>query len=423
MKLHNQFLRGWLRHRSTTLMFAVGSIGAFGIACSAGHEKGGTDDLVPDSASADTKDDGGGLQLEGGGLDDIKPEVYLDPEKDNDGDGWLFKEDCDDGNKEVNPGAYEVAGDGVDNDCDGMVDNPEPDCDTLGIKYDTSSAMDLAKAMGLCRTTLAGATGKDKRWGVIKAELLSADGVSKPDPIQWGVLKTFGPNVKPRQGKNFVLLSSGTARTPDYPGFITPLSPSWSAGNSVSPPAGFPKNAIGCTEPFDKNVNDSANLKLTIRVPTNAHAFLYDLDFYSSEYITFVCTSYNDSFVALLDSKAPLDPKFNKNISFDSKGNPVSVNNAFFEVCTPGSKGGKSFTCAKGTKELEGTGFWDAGRPTENGATSWLQTKAPVIPGETITIQFMVWDTGDHILDSSVLIDNWRWDAKGTTAPTTDRPK
>jgi hypothetical protein len=194
-------------------------------------------------------------------------------------------------------------------------------------------------------------------------------------------------------------------------------------GSSVAPPTGFPKNAIGCAEPFDKNVNDSVNLKLTIRVPTNARAFLYDLDFYSSEYITFVCTSYNDSFVALLDTKVPLKKEFNKNISFDSKGNPVSVNNAFFEVCTKGTKGGTSFTCPKGTKELEGTGFWDPSRPTENGATSWLETKAPVEPGETITIQFMVWDTGDHILDSSVLLDNWRWDAKPTTGPTTDRPK
>ncbi len=52
-----------------------------------------------------------------------------------------------------------------------------------------------------------------------------------------------------------------------------------------------------------------------------------------------------------------------------------------------------------------------------------MQTKAPVVPGETITIQFIIWDTGDHVLDSSVLVDNWKWDAAGTTAPVTDRPK
>jgi hypothetical protein len=35
----------------------------------------------------------------------------------------------------------------------------------------------------------------------------------------------------------------------------------------------------------------------------------------------------------------------------------------------------------------------------------------------------MIWDTGDHILDSTVLLDDFKWDAKGTTAPVTDRPK
>ena len=110
-------------------------------------------------------------------------------------------------------------------------------------------------------------------------------------------------------------------------------------------------------------------------------------------------------------------------ICLQAGGNPVSVNNRFFEVCTPGTKGSKTFACAKGTKELEGTGFWDPSRPTENGATSWLETKAPVVPGETITIQFMIWDTGDHILDSTVLLDNFVWDAAPTTGPVTDRPK
>jgi hypothetical protein len=124
-----------------------------------------------------------------------------------------------------------------------------------------------------------------------------------------------------------------------------------------------------------------------------------------------------------------LDPKNAGNISFDSKGSPINVNSGFFEVCKPGTSdtGGKTFACAKGTKELEGTGFWPAsdpfiGEPT-NGATGWLETAAPVIPGETITLQFMIWDTGDHVLDSTVLLDDFKWDAKGTTAPVTDRPK
>jgi hypothetical protein len=31
------------------------------------------------------------------------------------------------------------------------------------------------------------------------------------------------------------------------------------------------------------------------------------------------------------------------------------------------------------------------------------------MPSETITIQFIIWDTGDWNYDSSVLLDNWAW--------------
>lgn len=39
-------------------------------------------------------------------------------------------DDCDDGNADVNPGAEEVCGDGVDNDCDGTEDGEDDDQDT-----------------------------------------------------------------------------------------------------------------------------------------------------------------------------------------------------------------------------------------------------------------------------------------------------
>ena len=31
------------------------------------------------------------------------------------------------------------------------------------------------------------------------------------------------------------------------------------------------------------------------------------------------------------------------------------------------------------------------------------------VPGETIEIQFMVWDAGDHNVDSLVLLDKFKW--------------
>jgi len=52
--------------------------------------------------------------------------------------------------------------------------------------------------------------------------------------------------------------------------------------------------------------------------------------------------------------------------------------------------------------------------PDNAGATRWLTTTAPVVPGETITLRFVIWDTSDMQLDSLVLIDNFRWHAEGS---------
>jgi len=53
---------------------------------------------------------------------------------DADGDGYLDEacggDDCDDGDPDVAPGTVEAAcDDGVDNDCDGVIDGDDPDCD------------------------------------------------------------------------------------------------------------------------------------------------------------------------------------------------------------------------------------------------------------------------------------------------------
>jgi len=78
--------------------------------------------------------------------------------------------------------------------------------------------------------------------------------------------------------------------------------------------------------------------------------------------------------------------------------------------------------------ELQGTGFFITGdnecgqTDSGGGATGWLTTQAPVTPGETITLQFMIWNTGDQAYDSSVLIDNWQWVPSATSVSTTRPP-
>jgi hypothetical protein len=155
------------------------------------------------------------------------------------------------------------------------------------------------------------------------------------------------------------------------------------------------------------------NLRLTIRVPTNALSFSYQFRFFSAEYWTYSCTSFNDFYLALLTTKANGIPA-DHNISFDSKNNPVSVNNGFFDVCV--KKG--CYSCPLGTQALQGTGM-EIGNT--GGATAWLKTTAPIVPGETMVLELMVFDVSDGILDSLSLLDAFDWSidasAVGTGPP------
>jgi hypothetical protein len=89
----------------------------------------------------------------------------------------------------------------------------------------------------------------------------------------------------------------------------------------------------------------------------------------------------------------------------------------------------KTSICPGGPAELAGTGFGDRevygyceGETLGGGATGWLTTQAPVQPGETITLELMIADTGDAILDSSILLDNFRWQESETTTGTSRPP-
>ena len=94
---------------------------------------------------------------------------------------------------------------------------------------------------------------------------------------------------------------------------------------------------------------------------------------------------------------------------------------------------GKS-VCAGGTGELAGTGFARLSRrlrktatatvskTSSGGATGWLTSQAPVNAGETITIEFIIWNTGDENYDSSVLLDHLTW-VPGAVVAGTTRPR
>lgn len=391
----------FLRSRLAFVVFPVLLGAATVVACSEAEKRSGFDG---------TNGSSGGTGSSGGfGTQDGGANIGCAPNKDN----------------------YDIPGNNCDDDDDGTADNP-PSCDD-GIARG-GDAEEFAKAIGIC--TMAA----DKGYGLVKATYTK--GYNRPNGAninQHGILPKFGDVITPREGTRIGVLSTGYAG--EYNGSGTKRfneTQDWSDNGSDDPgvaPPSFPKPAQDC--PIDSSVYDLIAVKLELKAPRNGKGVKFDFNFFTSEWPGYVCSKFNDSFIAFLTAEG-FNNGLGDNISFDANNNPLSVNNNFFDRCTPnvatgcqfGSKAGTS-TCAAGPAELAGTGFGATGQwcapfgsdtSTAGGATGWLTTQAPVTPGETFTLEFMIWDTGDGALDSSVLIDNFTW-SENQVAAQTDRPK
>jgi len=383
----------------------------------------------------------------------VEPCVPDKPD-DMDCDGWTPAEgDCCDNcfkcgsPASVNPGAFEYLGNSEDDDCDpsSLDSQPPSDCTDPPLATPTST-IELVKAIDLCQFTSENPPLGQKKWGVISSSLLLADGSNAmvPKDLQVGVLADYGPYVKPIKGATLAALSSGTARDETDPSHKYPQNgpnPAVQIGNfdamtAVPVPADYlaanggklpsPANCPPCSGPDCTTAFDSVNFKVRIRVPTNAKSFSYRLKSYSAEYPEYTCQQFNDFFITRLKTNwlpdpngDPNDPKnqplpADRNIAIDAFNNPISVNNAFYDVCFP-YLGAPPDACSSGTLELVGTGMggWN-GDLKDGGGTVWLTNGANVIPGETIEIEFIIFDAGDHKVDSIVLLDYFRWGLQPT---------
>ena len=162
-----------------------------------------------------------------------------------------------------------------------------------------------------------------------------------------------------------------------------------------------------------------------IQTPTNAKSLSFSLDFYTYEFPNYICDVYNDFFVAVLSPKPA--GQSDGNVSYDEKGNTISVNAGFLQVCHPQkASNGVFFDCPLGPEQLAGTGFDIDGfgfESTNSAATGWLRTTTLLeSPGLPITLDFAVWDSGDGYLDSTVLIDDFRFGLEETPTQTEPIP-
>lgn len=315
-----------------------------------------------------------------------------------------------------------------------------PPCDA-GLPTQPADPKDYAKALDLCSVVAPGAQTS----GLVGASLSKVDGTGSPAVSSHAVRPHFGSGTQPRFGTSIVMLSSGSAagsgdvspafvafEPGDNHGISSALPADWLAanGNAIPRPPACPAVPVSLAR-------DPVMLTLNVRVPGNAHSFSIDVNYFGADFPEWVCSSLNDVFVALLDSSYnglpsnPVDKNLAVSAEPGSLGLPLGAymayaNTGLFRQCVNGHMGCESGsvaaqinTCAS-TAGLALTGM-DTAHPgacdpnsTVGGGTGWLVMRGNVVPGETMTLRFALWDSGDGFSDSLVLLDHFRWSPLAT---------
>ena len=288
--------------------------------------------------------------------------------------------DCYDGSPDVNPGALEDPGDGVDNDCDGEIDEamvcPGP---CTGHTVDAYLC-----ALEMCFGPL------------IQSAAFSSPSGANTDPA-WHAVSHFGNtnnDLAPWAGVSYGLLAAGNATGTSHSGGL--------GGSGISDPYA----SDGYT------TYDNIEFKSVITAPANAVGFSIDYIFFSEEYEEYIGSPYNDKFYVFL--KAPQTTGNQKIvINYAACSNPgayfdfeengqkwcyVAINTAFSEPCS------------NPATNISGTGF-ECGPPNDayGSSTGWLVTQWPIQGGETFELTFHIHDASDAIFDSEVILDNFHW--------------
>ncbi len=233
-------------------------------------------------------------------------------------------------------------------------------------------------------------------------------------------LGTYNPAPYPSlEGEKIVIMSSGNAQQLTVPGAYASTAQPGNDPLNLPPP--MVTNAVGaqdCTaNPALVGTGDCSNtildqwsqgsgaydyaeMRITGEVPTGASGFAYNLAFFSTEYPVFYQSSFNDMYIAWLESDL-----WTGNVSFDEMGHPISLNAGFLDYKDASNPYDCPDPCT--APELQGTAMQG------HAGTKWLTTTAGVIPGEDFTLIFAIFDLSDNILDSVVILDNFQWNCDG----------
>jgi hypothetical protein len=295
--------------------------------------------------------------------------------------------DCDDTNAEVNPGMVEKGFDGLDNDCNGVIDGVggefEPDCAGQQCTGHTVDA--YLCSLDVCYDDL-----------LVSAAFSSPSGASI-DPA-WQAVSHFGNawnDLAPWAGNSYALLAAGQATGTSHSGGL--------GGFSVADP--YAKDGY--------QTYDNVEFTMVLHAPLGALGFSIDYIFFSEEYEEYIGSSFNDKFYIFLTAPVTTQGQkivvnhtacSNPNAYFDfvdGEGNKqcyVAINTAFSEPCS------------NPATNISGTGYeCGPGGSSAGSSTGWLSTSWPIEAEETFTLTFHIHDASDQIYDSEVILDNFKW--------------
>ena len=178
----------------------------------------------------------------------------------------------------------------------------------------------------------------------------------------------------PQEGESYLTLSSGCA------------------GSALDPDDedGFSCNISG---DGPGEATDIVRMELELNVPSGASTVQFDLKYLSEEFPEFVGTAFNDAFVVEMgQSTFTVDSNFNlvapDNLVFDGNGDPITINTTGATGMTSGGSVGTTY----------------------DGGTSVLTTTVQ-LPSDQSTVKliFSIFDVSDEILDSTIFLDNMRF--------------
>ncbi|MEZ4427049.1 MAG: choice-of-anchor L domain-containing protein [Nannocystaceae bacterium] len=273
-----------------------------------------------------------------------------------------------------------------------------------------------------------------------------------PDNDAWRVIKQLGthtvngePFWRARKGEKMLMITTGNLPLPDNGVLVLPIGEGQTGitdndnpddlyqmpGIMTHEPGGIHPVQPEVLTPFQNCLpnldcsdtlkyhweldpgkgNDVIYFEVKMQVPDFTEGLAIDFAFFTTEYPEWIdnpnALPFNDLAVIWIDSES-----YTGNISFIDDGMGKKLPLVSTHLVNRGM-----IAFEPDAPELVGTGFDKHG-----GATDWLTAATHVKPGEIITLAFAVIDRGDHLYNSALLLDNFRWTCDPCEAGNVDIP-